>query len=152
LTPRLKHDFQELSRQYPIAYDDQFRTLEIQGVPLGVGFNQPITNVLIQIPRKYPLDPPGIGKSGIYFPYDLRYHGKQIKDFWTGGGPLGNPNWAWFCYVHIEWNPNHDNLCTLLGRIMADLHNRGETFDLSHRSTSQAPGFLQSIRNLLAGA
>ena len=45
----------------------------------------------------------------------------------------GNDGWAWFCYERIDWDPNWDDLVTLLEMIRSDLANPETKGELSWR-------------------
>jgi hypothetical protein len=72
----------------------------------------------VEIPDDYPESPPGVGGSHILVPSDLRFRGREPKDFHPWAGPDG---WAWWCYERIDWDPCRDNLITLLEVIRAHM-------------------------------
>ena len=101
------------------ARDYSFIIVHEVNLPPGYNFNK--ISVLIEIPSEYPLFPPGIGNSKIYLPRGLLFNGRKLKDFHEDIVFENNMNWGWFCYQHINWDPNWDDLTTLLEMIRADL-------------------------------
>ena len=74
-----------------------------------------------EMPRDYPLCPPGIG-THTYVSPDLQFNGRQLRDVHAGVTP-GWGRWAWLCYQSIHWDPHRDDLVTFMEMVRADLTN-----------------------------
>ena len=118
--PLLKDHLRRVSYGYPITVSDDYSWVIVRSFKLPPGFNRYSTEVLVKIPSDYPLSPPGIGSARVYLPKTLRFNGREMYDLHPNTGP-GWGDWAWFCYEHIRWDPNRDNLVKTLEMIRADL-------------------------------
>ena len=119
----LKH-LRELSYvcRIDLAVDGSY--VVVHDVNLPPGYNYSTISILVEIPSDYPLSPPGIGDNRIYFPRNIRFQNQKLDDLHESSSPFeGDEDWAWFCYSHIAWDPNYDDLTTLLEMIRADLNN-----------------------------
>ena len=117
----LRKDIRDLSYVYPLAVDDDFKSLLIQDFNLPPGYNFQSIRVLIDLPDDYPENPPGVGASSVYVPTKLRYQGKVPDDFHKHNGPSND--WAWWCYERIDWDPCKDNLITFCELLRAHMTN-----------------------------
>jgi hypothetical protein len=125
---RLLDDLRDLSRVgFPLWVDDHYRFVIVEGVQLPCGYNQQTIPVLIELPKRYPMTPPGVGGNRVYVPRKLRYRHSKIEDVHLGVGPWfktpGWRSWAWLCYERIDWNPWRDNLITFIEMLRANLTN-----------------------------
>jgi len=81
------------------------------------------TSVLIDIPYDFPLSPPGIGHShptrAIHLPR-IYYNGRKMKDLYD----CVHEPWAWLCFQSMRWDPEQDNLLSLLALIEASISVR----------------------------
>lgn len=79
--------------------------------------------IFCDIPHDFPLSPPGKGffhpSNAIHIPY-IAYNGKHIDDLHKCEH---NP-WWWLCFQKIMWDPNSDNLLTLLNIIEFSISDR----------------------------
>ena len=116
-----------LSQAVPIALDQAFRFAIIQRVLLPPKYNRKSTDLLIEIPRDYPLSPPGVGEYRVFVAPNLMFQGRRLRDLHPNTTPRfqtpGYGPWAWLCYEHITWEPHRDDLIHLLEMIRADLTN-----------------------------
>jgi hypothetical protein len=117
---RLKKDIEELSYVYPVALDDDLKSLRVGDFNLPLGYNYDSISILLRIPKQYPEEPPGVGDARVFVPNNLRYKGRKPKDFHDDCGPKG---WAWWCYLWIDWDPCRDNLITFFELLRAHLTN-----------------------------
>lgn len=118
---RLNHDVRLLSLAYPTAIDDDCKSITVNRFNLPPGYNYATIPVLLEIPSDYPEKPPGIGDARVYVPSDLRYHGRTPEDFHPSSGPT--PDWAWWCYERIHWDPSKDDLITFFELLRAHMTN-----------------------------
>lgn len=82
------------------------------------GYNFPVIDVLVHLPPRYPVQPPGVPPSTVYLPEGLRYRGRTPADYHTWGSPRG---WAWWCFRRIDWDPCQDNLITFMELLRATM-------------------------------
>lgn len=123
---RKRRDLQDLSRAgFSLWIDDQYEFVIVEGVALPPGYNYDAIPVLIELPPRYPMTPPGLGAHRVYVPKSLRYRHHKLEDVhpWQtpdkatpGWGP-----WAWWCYQQIRWNPCRDNFITFIEMLRANL-------------------------------
>lgn len=106
---RLIHDVKQLSYAFPVSINEGYTKIIVAEFKLPPGYNEHKTRILLEIPKKYPLTPPGVGSSHVYVPSHLRYKGRVPTDFHKHSGPK---NWAWWCYEKIKWDSSKDNLIT----------------------------------------
>lgn len=118
---RLKHDLWMLSYVYPIAIDEQFKFIIVDGFNTPPGYNFDIISILLRLPGNYPESPPGVGDARVYVPSILRYKGRKPEDFHQNSGPTDE--WAWWCYEKIDWDPCKDNLVTFFELLRAHMTN-----------------------------
>jgi len=80
-------------------------------------------SVLIDIPYDFPLSPPGIGHShparAIHLPR-IYYNGGKMKDLYD----CVHEPWAWLCFQSMRWDPERDNLLSLLALVEASISVR----------------------------
>lgn len=119
---RFFNDLNLIAEAYYVNTSDDWRYVQVEGFLLPPGYNYQYTEVLITVPRDYPLSPPGVGNSPVYLRPDLRFQGRVLKDLHAGRTPGWGP-WAWCCYEHISWNASHDDLVTFLEMLRANLTN-----------------------------
>ena len=117
---RLVEDLRDLSTVYPLVMDDNYESIIVKNFNLPPGYNYYQIPIWLKLSKYYPEDPPGVGKSSVYVPDDLRYKGKQPSDFHKSCGPKG---WAWWCYEEIDWNPRKDTLITFFELLRAHMTN-----------------------------
>ena len=120
----VRRDLEALSRGYPLLVDDDDRWFVAQRFRLPPGYNSRSISVLVKLPRRYPMTPPGIGAARVFVPSSLRFHGQELRDLHPGTKPSFGPrtvDWAWLCYEHIDWDPHHDDLIKFLEMVRADL-------------------------------
>jgi hypothetical protein len=95
------------------------------GVNLPPGYNRSQIDILVEIPRDYPLSPPGVGEHNVFVPPSIRFQGRTPKYLHEGTHPSystpGFGPWAWWCYQRIDWDPLRDNLIKFLEMVRADL-------------------------------
>ncbi|MCK4913914.1 MAG: hypothetical protein KAI59_00115 [Planctomycetes bacterium] len=120
-TARLKSDLRNLSYAYPVAIDDDYKSIIVKDFNLPPGYNYDSIPVLLKLPRDYPESPPGVGNAKVYVPSSLRFKGKKPCDFHEYSGPT--KNWAWWCYEEIAWNPFKDDLVTFFELMRAHMTN-----------------------------
>ena len=113
----------DLSHACPIEVADDGSFIIVRDVMLPQGYNCMMISILIEIPPDYPISPPGIGNYKIFLPKGLRYQGLILKDYHEHVLYKGSNKWCWVCYQNIQWDPNWDDLITLLEMIRADLNN-----------------------------
>lgn len=118
---RLRMDLLNLSYVYPLAYDEKSNSIIVKDFNLPPGYNRISMPVFLKLPKDYPESPPGIGSAKVYVPSNLRYRDRRPQDFHEHSGPT--PDWAWWCYERIEWNPAKDNLVTFFELLRAHLTN-----------------------------
>lgn len=118
---RLAEDIRALSCVYNLVVDDNFDSLIVQNFNnMPPGYNFYSIKVLLELPKKYPQKPPGVGDSRVYVPDTLRFNNAIPSDFHAAVGPK---NWAWWCYERIDWNPCKDNLITFFELLRAHMTN-----------------------------
>ena len=138
-SPLLLKHLRELSYVCRIDLPDDYSYIIIHDVHLPSGYNYSSISILVEIPPDYPMSPPGIGNNRIYLPKDLRFRSTKLEDLHESSSPCeGDEDWAWFCYEHIQWDPNYDDLATLLEMIRADLNNP-KTQGGNHESFTLTP-------------
>jgi hypothetical protein len=115
----LERHLQVLQVGYPPSIANDLSSVIVHDFVLPPGFNRQTMDVLIELPRDYPLTPPGLAKR-VYLPNDLRYRGRKLVDLHLWTTP-GWGNWAYFCYNRINWDPQRDDLVRFLEMIRADL-------------------------------
>ncbi len=128
LMPRLLDDLYDLSSAgFSLCIDDDYRFVIVDDVLLPRGYNHRTIPVLIELPERYPMTPPGVGADRVYVPKKLRYRHSKIEDVHRHvGSTYSTPGWgpwAWLCYERIEWNPWRDNLITFIEMLRANLTN-----------------------------
>jgi hypothetical protein len=104
----LEQDVRNLSLAYKLALDDDYKHLFVKDFNTPPGYNFDTIPILLEIPSDYRESPPGVGDSHVYVPSNLRYRGRQPKDFHEWSGP--SKDWAWWCYESINWDPCRDTL------------------------------------------
>jgi hypothetical protein len=81
------------------------------------------TSLLIDIPYDFPLSPPGIGCShptrAIHLPR-IYYNGTKMKDLYD----CVHEPWAWLCFQSMRWDPEQDNLLSLVALVEASVSGR----------------------------
>lgn len=117
--PLLDRHLQALAVAYPLRVAENGEWLMVSGFRLPPGHNSASTDMLAEIPADYPISPPGVG-SRLYLPRWLRFRGRKLRDLHENVTP-GCPNWAWFCYQWIQWDPCRDDLIAFLEMVRADL-------------------------------
>ena len=118
---RLKHDLRMLSYVYPIAIDEDFMFILVDGFNTPPGYNFDIIQILLRLPGNYPESPPGLGDARVYVPSKLTFKGRVPEDFHEYSGPTDK--WAWWCYEKIDWDPCKDNLVTFFELLRAHMTN-----------------------------
>jgi len=137
---RLIRDVENLSYVYQVSLSDDYRYLRIYDFNLPPGYNYLNVSVLLELPRKYPEHPPGVGSSSLFLPLGLKFRNKKLKDYHPYDGP--NNEWAWWCYERIDWDPCKDNLITFFEILRTDMtkpRTEGTFFDISSLHTSNLP-------------
>ena len=119
----LEHDLQNLSRVYNVALDSYKGKdyVVVYNFNLLPGYNLSSIPVLLSLPDHYPEAAPGVGGSRVYVPSTLRYHGKEPTDFHLDCGPT--PDFAWWCYEAISWDPCNDDLIIFFELLRAHMTN-----------------------------
>lgn len=119
----LRDQLRTLSYGYPIAVADDLEYCIVGKFLLPPGYNARETEVLIYLPRDYPLSPPGIDNAQVFVRPRLRFHGCRLKDVHENCTPDWTDDFCWLCYRWIDWDPSHDNLVTFTEMLRADLSN-----------------------------
>ncbi len=134
--PRMLRIVQEaylLAQCYGAAnYDENaFSWVHVPAFHLPRGWNMSQTDILLELPSKYPLLPP----DGFYLAQNLRdSRGRTPGHYFQEGGSLNryaDRGWAWFCiHANRAWNPTNDiisghNLIKYLELIRAILTDKG---------------------------
>ena len=114
----LIEDIQRLSMGCRVDAPRDLSYVIVRDVKLGAGWNREATDVLIEIPKDYPLTGPGQPPYGVYLEEGLLRHGGWPEHYHVNGN---RPGWAWWCYEGIRWDPHRDDLITMLEAIRADL-------------------------------
>ncbi|MCG2658880.1 MAG: hypothetical protein L6437_01360 [Kiritimatiellae bacterium] len=109
-----------LSYAYTVDVHPELAFVIVSDFRLPPGWNRNVTSVDVTIPADYPETPPGLLPGGVLLPADLRKRGLIPPHFYPGyNNEYGQ--WAWWCYTSIQWNPQRDDLITLLERLRADM-------------------------------
>jgi len=115
----LDEHLKALSQNHVLSVSDDARWLVVHEFALPPGYSRASTNILIEIPRDYPLTPPGVA-CRTYIDPDLRFRGETLRDLYARDVPPWG-RWGWLCYQDIRWNPHRDNLLTFIGMLRTDL-------------------------------
>lgn len=123
---RLERDLRNLSRAFPLWIADDYEFVVVGGIKLPPGYFPGKTDLLVEIPEDYPIAPPGVGRR-VYVNPHLQFRGRELDDLHPNTTPdFATPGfgpWAWFCYQHIEWWPERDDLIKFVEMVRADLTN-----------------------------
>ncbi|TWU20725.1 E2/UBC family protein [Bythopirellula polymerisocia] len=124
----LEHDLRNLScAGFSLWVDERRRFVIVEHVQLPLGYDRHWIPVLIELPRSYPMVPPGVGGNRVYIPKGMRFLGSLLQDVHPACTPNfitpGWRDWAWLCYEKIDWNPLRDDLITFIELIRANLTN-----------------------------
>jgi hypothetical protein len=117
----LEEHLRGLSVAYSVSVSDDNRWIIVRNFKTPPGFNQYYIDILIRVPKDYPVSPPGTG-SRVYIPSGLRFKGKKLADVYPDVNP-GWGSWAWFCYQNIKWDPTRDDLVKFMEMVRLDLTN-----------------------------
>ena len=118
------------SQGFNIKVYNNFRRVVIEGLELqGDGWTDfngnPIrfTSVMIDLPEDFPMSVPGVGfahpNKAIHIPA-IKYNGKPLKNLYE----CQHKPWRWLCFQKIVWDPQIDNLITLLQIIEKSIYDR----------------------------
>lgn len=119
----LEFDLKNLSRVYRVGLDnyDGKDYVIVKKFNLPPGYNHSEITVLLALPDHYPEAAPGVGRSKVYVPSNLRYNGKRPTDFHPEFGLT--KDWAWWCYETIAWDSVNDTLITFFELLRAHMTN-----------------------------
>lgn len=106
-----------------VEYEENFEWLIIRRFPLPRGFRPRVTNLLLWIPKLYPLIPP----CSFAISSDLEKRGVPIMS----ANNLNSCDWRSWLYLqlpNVRWRASydissHDNLLTLMNQIFDFLRN-----------------------------
>lgn len=115
----LDEHLKALSHSYVLSVSDDAKWAVVHEFELPQGYNRVSTNVLIEVPRDYPLTPPGVA-CRIYIAPDLLFRGEMLRDLYAMDVPPWG-RWGWLCYRDIRWDPHRDNLLTFIEMLRTDL-------------------------------
>jgi hypothetical protein len=128
----------ELSCALTVDVYGDFSAIVVRGFTTPPHYNKTIIDVRMDIPKDYPLRPPGLSPHRIYLPTGLLFKGRTPHDYHPGVGP---PGWAWWCFEKIAWDPCRDDLITLIELLratMTDQSRRGSPGNAAGKETSKS--------------
>jgi ubiquitin-protein ligase len=115
----LDEHLKALSNRYVLSVSDDAKWIVVHDFELPAGYSRTSTNVLVEVPRDYPLTPPGVACRICIAP-DLRFRGETLRDLYARDVPPWG-RWGWLCYRDIRWDPHQDSLLTLIEMLRTDL-------------------------------
>lgn len=106
----------------PVQISPDNRWLHVPRFPLPAGFSASTTNVLIGVPPRYPITPPGILPYGVFLPRELRFRDRALPNLYPRSEPAWR-GWAWLCFRPRTWDPCRDSLSRFLEMLRSELSN-----------------------------
>lgn len=117
---------------YTVIADDYYKWIMVQGSTLprfcswsdAQGRKVWHTSFLIDIPKTFPMIVPGTGSChpsyAIHSPL-LYCNDRALTDLHEC---KHSPSWHWLCFEYISWNPQIDNLVTIVNVIETSIAKR----------------------------
>ncbi|MFC1601760.1 hypothetical protein ACFL34_05370 [Candidatus Sumerlaeota bacterium] len=114
----LKKHLRALSCAYTIDIIGDYSHIIVRGFKPPPGYNKKQISIRMTVPKKYPVDVPGLSSNPIHLPTGLLLNGQEPQDYHPYTGPKG---WAWWCFERIEWDPCRHDLITIIEVLRATM-------------------------------
>jgi hypothetical protein len=104
-----------------VLIQDGHRAGVLTRIPLSEPFNVRSSDLFLEFndaaARIYPQAPP----TRVFVTSKLRFEGRRLKDHHRNTS-LAELGFAWLCFSRIDWDPNKDDLVTMIDVVWLRLH------------------------------